>query len=517
MDATQHSSVVAVAGATGFVGRHLLPVLRDAGHTVRALARNPAAVRQQGVAVCRVDLDAADQRPLADALAGVDVAYYLVHGMGAGRDFGERDRLSAERFATACRDAGVSRIVYLGGLGADTADSPHLRSRRQVGDVLRASGVPVTELRAAVILGAGGSSFEIMRQLVEHLPVMVTPRWVSTRTQPIALGDVVAYLAGVCDAPAAEGRTLDIGGPDVLTFAEMMERYAAHQGLVHFDVPLPLLTPALSARWIGLVTDVAPDLARPLVQSLTTETVCRDNAIRDVVPRTPLPFDAAVDAALTLARAQGLRTRIGPDARFAAQASLGILLDYLSLRTTDRDGATGPWLGLAILYGLGAYGIVRTRPDVRPEAVAVGVATGAATAAASVAVTAVGVRWNRFPRLVERALRHDRQPRPLPALALAAAGFGEEMYWRGVVTNDHTAKRAFAAWVLPIAAARDPALLLAALTLGPVWTLLARRRGPAAAAIAHAVWLPLARSGVRRLLVSHPSTTPSRISRVRSV
>ncbi len=286
---------VLVAGASGFVGRRLCPALEKAGHTVRAMTRRPESYQGAGHPV---GADIEDRDTLAEALAGCDAAYYLVHSL-EHQDFAVRDARAARRFGQACADAGVRRIVYLGGLGEDSDTlSEHLRSRRQVETLLGTAGVPVTTLRAGIIIGHGGVSWEITRQLVEHLPVMVTPRWVRTRTQPIAVADVVRYLVGVLEPAEAQRRAFDIGGPEVLTYEEMMRRVAVIQGRALVLVPVPLLSPGLSSRWLSLVTDVDVSTGQSLVASMYNEVVVRDTDIRDLVPFEPMAYDDAVLAAL---------------------------------------------------------------------------------------------------------------------------------------------------------------------------------------------------------------------------
>jgi uncharacterized protein YbjT (DUF2867 family) len=255
--------------------------------------------------------DVNDRVSLAAACAGCDAAYYLVHSLGL-RDFSARDADAARSFARAAADTGVRQIIYLGGLGDDADDlSPHLRSRREVEGLLASTGVPVTTLRAGIIVGHGGISWEITRQLVEHLPMMVTPRWVRTRTQPIALADVVRYLLGVLELPEAQGRTFEIGGPDVLEYLEMMRRVAAIEGRLMIVVPVPLLTPKLSSLWLSLVTNVDAPTGRSLVDSMTNEVIVRDDSIRALVPFEPMDYDQAVLAALA-ERARLRRTTASP-------------------------------------------------------------------------------------------------------------------------------------------------------------------------------------------------------------
>jgi uncharacterized protein YbjT (DUF2867 family) len=277
-----------VTGASGFVGRALVPALVAAGHDVRANTRRPEAYRGAGTPVA---LDVSDGSGMAAALDGCDVAFYLVHSMEAA-EFATRDREAASRFAAAATAAGT-RVAYLGGLGEGEV-SDHLRSRHEVGRILR-DGADTVELRAAIVLGRGGASFEIMRQLVERLPAMVCPKWVTTRCQPIALGDVVRYLVA---APGLEAGCYDVGGPDILTYEQMMRRYAAITGRRRLIVKVPVLSPRLSSLWLGLVTDLPASVGRPLVEGLTVEVVTGEDRIRSLVPFTLLGYDDAVRLAL---------------------------------------------------------------------------------------------------------------------------------------------------------------------------------------------------------------------------
>lgn len=288
---------ILVTGATGFVGRHLVPSLIEEGWQVRAFTRRPERYDGPGEAVGG---DVADPASLASALAGVDIAYYLVHSLDHA-DFVRRDADAARAFAQAAAEAGVRQIVYLGGLGADDEElSLHLKSRREVEHLLASTAVPVTVLRAAIIVGPGGISWEITRQLVKNLPAMVVPKWVSTRTQPIALADAVRYLVGVADQPEALGRTFEIGGADSLTYEEMLQ-VAAEQISGHRlpIIRVPLLTPRLSSYWLAFVTDIDARTGRNLIDSLGTEVIVRDRSIESVVPGAPLPYAEAVRLALS--------------------------------------------------------------------------------------------------------------------------------------------------------------------------------------------------------------------------
>jgi uncharacterized protein YbjT (DUF2867 family) len=285
---------VVVFGATGTIGRPLLAKLAEK-HEVTAVSRRAQAGEDN---VTWAQADATDADSVARVLAGAEVAYYLVHSLGA-TDFEERDLQAAETTARAAEQAGLRQLVYLGGLGDDSPDlSAHLRSRRETGRRLASTSLPVTTLRAAIVIGRDSAAFETIVSLVDRLPAMVTPRWVSTRTQPIALEDVVAYLAGVCGLEDAFGLELDAGGPEVMTYREMMERIAVLRGKRPFILEVPVLTPYLSSLWLHVVTPVKAGVARPLIEGLRNETVARDDRIRELVPLELTPFDVAVREAL---------------------------------------------------------------------------------------------------------------------------------------------------------------------------------------------------------------------------
>ena len=268
---------ILVVGASGYIGGRLVPLLAARGHQLILMSRDarPLAARYPQATVVVADL--LDPSTLPVALEGVDVAYYLAHSMGSGeRGFAQRDRQAARNFAQAARRAGVSRIVYLGGLGDDSADlSHHLASRHETGAELAAHGVPVTEFRAAVVIGSGSASFEILRHLTERLPIMITPRWVGTRCQPIGIRDVLDYLVGALDHPEVTG-IVEVGGPDVLSYGDMMRTYARLRGLRRLMIPVPVLTPRLSSYWVNLISPVPAAIARPLIEGLRNEVVVRD-------------------------------------------------------------------------------------------------------------------------------------------------------------------------------------------------------------------------------------------------
>ncbi|WP_448073877.1 SDR family oxidoreductase [Georgenia yuyongxinii] len=308
-------SLALVTGATGYIGGRLVPELLSAGYRVRAMARRPERLdgRDWRDDVEVVAADASSAVELRAAMAGVDVAYYLIHSLGTGPEFEQRDRATARTFAVAAREAGVGRIVYLGGLHpASERLSPHLDSRREVGEILLAGGVPTTVLQAAVIIGSGSASFEMMRYLTERLPAMVAPRWIDNRIQPIAVRDVLRYLVGSAAMPPEVSRAFDIGGPEVLTYRQMMQRYAAVAGLPARVIrAVPVLTPRLASLWVGLVTPVPSGLARPLVGSLVHEVVAKEQDIAAYVPDPPeglVGFDRAVELALAKVRDLDVRT-----------------------------------------------------------------------------------------------------------------------------------------------------------------------------------------------------------------
>jgi uncharacterized protein YbjT (DUF2867 family) len=279
---------ILLTGATGYVGRCLLPELERRGHAIRCLARRPEKLAGKvGPTTTIMAGDASNPEDLARACAGVDVAYWLVHSMESGVDFERADRLAAERFGTAAHAAGVKRIIYLGGLGADDDTlSAHLRSRHEVGAILRASGVEVIEFRASIVIGAGSFSFDLVRTLVERLPVMICPAWVATPTQPIAIADIVAYLAAAIGLSGTDSRIFEIGGPDKESYGAIMQEYARQRGLKRLMIPVPVLTPRLSSLWLRLVAPQYSKVGRKLIDGLKNPTVVTsDAALRDFAIR----------------------------------------------------------------------------------------------------------------------------------------------------------------------------------------------------------------------------------------
>lgn len=296
---TGTDGLILLTGATGYVGGRLLRALEQSGRKVRCLARHPESLRARvspGTTVTAGDLTNVES--LRSAMRGVHTAYYLVHSMGSEEGFEEEDRKAATAFGSAARQAGVRKIIYLGGLGCGRDLSKHLRSRQEVGRILRESGVPELEFRASIIIGSGSFSFEMVRALVERLPVMITPQWVKTPTQPIAIEDVIAYLVSALDLDIGDSRIIEIGGADRVSYADLMREYARQRGLKRAMIPVPVLSPRLSSLWLGLVTPVFARIGRELVDGLRNETVVRDDSALRVFDIRPRGFRQAIERAL---------------------------------------------------------------------------------------------------------------------------------------------------------------------------------------------------------------------------
>jgi len=302
MDRGRHEAMtrVLLTGATGYVGGRLRPALEQRGVALRCLVRRPRDLQGRVAPSTEiVEGDLLRGETLTGPLSGTDTAYYLVHSMGSGEDFAERDRLAAENFGRAAREAGVSRIVYLGGLGDSASPlSRHLASRQETGDRLRASGVPVVEFRASVVIGSGSLSFEMIRALVERLPVMICPRWVSAETQPIAVEDVLAYLLAALELSPGAAGIFEIGGPDRVTYGDLMKEYARQRGLRRALIPVPLLTPRLSSLWLGLVTPLYARVGRKLIDSLRNRTVVESKAAAETFQIRPRGIREAIARAI---------------------------------------------------------------------------------------------------------------------------------------------------------------------------------------------------------------------------
>ena len=523
-----------MAGASGFVGARLCRALVEQGHVVRAMTRRPTAYTGAGTPVAG---DVADEQSLLAALTGCEAAYYLVHSLDSA-DFEERDAAGASAFARAAAAAGVGHVVYLGGLGDDSGDgsgdsgplSAHLRSRHEVERLLASTGVPVTVLRAGIVVGAGGISWELTRQLVEHLPLMVTPRWVRTRTQPIAVDDVVRYLVGVLTVPEARGRTLEIGGPEVLEYRTMLERVAAVEGRRLRVVPVPLLTPRLSSRWLALVTDVDVQTGRSLVDSMSNEVVVRDDSARRLVPFEPMAYDAMVRAALAEAAPPQSRVRFArerlrvlllepvprdhrqPDEEFHRRrrvaAGTGVVGTALLQRALTRQpgsrafygwsaAAAGTWLAGGLASGplhLGhepAPDSTLRRPVVTP--VATGVAAFAAFYGCALVVRQVPVLDTAIATVLDFA---DEGSMPLVLATALANGAAEEVFFRGAlyaaVGEQHQVAVSTAAYTVVTLATRNPALVLAAGVMGSLFGLQRRATGGIQAPLlTHLTWSSL--------------------------
>ncbi len=393
MTTDRSSQLILVTGATGYIGGRLVPRLLEQGYRVRCMVRD--VNRLEGRAwrdlVEVVQGDVLDPASLPNVMQGVWAAYYLVHSMMSGSDFHERDRQAAENFANAAQQAGVLRILYLGGLGDASSDlSEHLRSRQETGVFLRKAGVPVTEFRAAVIVGSGSLSFEMIRYLTERVPVMVTPRWVYTRTQPISVRNVLDYLVAALDTPASDGQVIEIGGADVVTYGEMMTTYAQARGLRRWMVPVPVLTPRLSSYWVHLVTPIPAVIAQPLILGLRNENIVRSDLARQIFPHIqPVSYRKAVELALARLEAgkvetawfDALATSQGDRPPLVMTTQEGMILEHRQLvtplppeqvfRSFSRLGGERGWLYMNWAWELrglmdrlvGGVGLRRGRRD----------------------------------------------------------------------------------------------------------------------------------------------------------
>jgi uncharacterized protein YbjT (DUF2867 family)/membrane protease YdiL (CAAX protease family) len=530
-DEAHEIRTVLVAGASGFVGRRLVPALRDADFEVRAMTRHPDDYSGPGTAVYG-DVHAPES--LVSALEGVDAAYYLVHSLDSP-DFERLDREAASAFGRAAAEAGVGRIIYLGGLGADEdLLSPHLRSRREVERVLGEAGVPVTVLRAGIVLGHEGLSWEMTRQLVERLPMMITPRWVSTRTQPIALTDVVRYLVKLLRVPQTAGQTYDIGGPEVLRYSDMMRRVAQLQGRSIVVLPVPVLTPALSSHWLRLVTDVDTAAGRSLVDSMVNEVVVRDDRIRELIPIRLRTFDESVSEALEERRRE-LVSRGGLWAK--VRSKLPMSLSYkvpvhheeseavrrrrrrvvvgtsvvgaslLGAGLNTRPGSNafyGTTLAVAGIYTVGGFASgplhlgwvqLQDRSMRRP------LITPVATGVGAFGVFYVGGHLVKLVPPLGRAVASvtqfaDEGDERLVALTTLANGVAEEIFFRGAayaaLEHYQPVLSSTAVYMVSTLPARNPMLVFASGLMGALWG--AQRRatnGLQAPVLTHLTWSAL--------------------------
>lgn len=330
-----HDRSIVVTGATGYIGGRLVPRLLEQGARVRCLVRDPDRLlgRDWSEQVEIVEADVLAPASLPAALHGAHTAYYLIHSMQGGTDFAERDRQAARNFGRACHEAGVRHIIYLGGLGSENEDvSDHLRSRHETGDVLRESGVTVTELQAGVVVGSGSLGFEMVRYLTERVPILICPRWVFTRTQPIAVRDLLSYLVAVAEREHVQGQVIPVGGADSVSYGEMMLGYARARGLHRRLVPVPVLTPRLSSGWVHLVTPVPANIARPLILGLRNESVVRGDLARRVMPDiVPVDYATAVERALERLRADAVETTW-------SGSLASSVADARPVRLTNREG-----------------------------------------------------------------------------------------------------------------------------------------------------------------------------------
>jgi uncharacterized protein YbjT (DUF2867 family) len=333
--------LILLTGGTGYVGGRLIPLLAERGVRLRCMARRPENLRDRVAASTEVvPGDVLDETSLPAALAGVHTAYYLIHSMGTARDFQHEDRRAAASFARAASEAGVRRIIYLGGLGdPERRLSAHLQSRQETGRLLRSTGIEVIEFRASIIIGSGSLSFELIRALVERLPVMICPRWVGTPAQPIAIEDVLEYLLAALDLAPGESRTFEIGGPDQVSYGDIMRRYARERGLRRLMIPVPVLTPRLSSLWLGLVTPVYARVGRKLIAGVRNPTVVRDQSALGAFSIRPRRLGEAIQRALANEDRDFAETRwsdalssAGPERRWGGTRLGGRIVDSRSVR-----------------------------------------------------------------------------------------------------------------------------------------------------------------------------------------
>jgi uncharacterized protein YbjT (DUF2867 family)/membrane protease YdiL (CAAX protease family) len=501
---------VLVAGASGFVGSRLTRALAEAGHDVAAMTRKPDRYHGAGTAVFG---DVHDPATLGPALTGCEAAYYLVHSL-SDPDFCRKDGAAAEAFGRAAAASGARRIIYLGGLGDEgDALSAHLSSRRDVERRLAAGGVPVTVLRAGIIVGNGGLSWELTRQLVEHLPAMITPRWVSTRTQPIAVDDVIRYLTAVLSRPETAGRIFEVGGPEVMRYAEMLQRVAAMKRRPLPILPVPLLSPRLSSLWLRLVTDVDPATGRSLIDSMINEVVVRDPAIRQLIPFDLIPYDEAIRIAMrerqdssgqpmTRSRmhapAPHIRRRIRGS---TLAAGAGLLAASLSAEGDDplfyalALALAGTWTGGALASGPVPAGNVVTRPSL--QAVAEPVLVGAGTFGLFYAAARIARRSPLLNRAISSVLGYvDTGPMSMVLPTACVNGAAEELFFHGALWDEAGPERPAVTTALVYTAAtvatRNPALVIGGAVTSLIFGQQRRRSGGVVApALAHMTWSAL--------------------------
>ena len=384
---------ILLTGATGYVGGRLLRVLEAEGHTLNCIARTPAYLRSRVAPTTTVfAADVLDKESLRPALAGMETAYYLIHSLGESRGFEEQERIGAQNFADVARECGVKRIIYLGGMGNDRQElSPHLRSRHEVGRILRDSGVPTLEFRASIVLGSGSLSFEMIRALTEHLPVMVMPRWVSVLAQPIGIQDLITYLVQALELPIGTSEVVEIGGADQLSYRELMSEYARLRNLKRVMIPVPVLTPRLSSLWLGLVTPVYARVGRKLIESIKHPTIVTNNRAKELFALRPCGAAQAMHAALENEDRKFAETRwsdslsaSGTPRSYGGYQFRNRLIDYRekhvdvtpesAFEVIENVGGSNGWFGYDLLWRLrgvldllvGGVGMRRGRPLNRP-------------------------------------------------------------------------------------------------------------------------------------------------------